>query len=65
MNIRAVFKAASALKQGHRQGSVQGSALQLGGALVIDVSGVIRYFFAGSRPDDHPDIDHLLGAVEK
>lgn len=65
MNIRAVFKAASALKQGHRQGSVQGSALQLGGSLVIDVSGVVRYFFAGSKPSDHPDIDDLLGAVEK
>ena len=42
MSIGSVIKAASALKQGHRQGAIQGSALQLGGAVVIDRSGTVR-----------------------
>lgn len=65
LNIRAVFKAASALKQGYRQGPLQGSTLQLGGAIVIDTSGAVRFFFAGSKAGDHPEIDALLGAVER
>lgn len=64
MSIRSVFKAASALKKGHRQGSVQGSTLQMGGALVIDVSGAIRYFFAGKKAGDHPKIIELISAVD-
>jgi len=64
MSIRSVFKAGSALKQGHRQGSVQGSAMQLGGAVVIDVSGAMRYFFAGRKAGDHPKINELISAVD-
>jgi peroxiredoxin len=65
MSIGSVFKAASALKQGHRQGSIQGSTLQLGGAIVIDASGAVRYFFAGKKAGDHPDIDTLLMALDE
>jgi peroxiredoxin len=65
MSIRSVIRAASALTQGHRQGSIQGSTLQLGGAIVIDASGAVRYFFAGSKAGDHPDVDEVLKAVEK
>lgn len=64
MSIGSVIKAASALKQGHRQGSIQGSTLQLGGAVVIDNFGTVRYFFAGSKAGDHPKISELLRAVE-
>ena len=64
MSIRSIFKAASALKDGHRQGSVQGSTMQLGGAIVIDVSGSVRYFFSGRKAGDHPEIKDLLSAVE-
>jgi len=65
ISIGSVFKAAAALKQGHRQGSIQGHTLQLGGAVVIDVSGAVRYFFAGAKAGDHPEINDLLRAVEK
>lgn len=65
MSMKSIFKAASALKQGHRQGSVQGSTLQLGGAVVIDTSGAVCYLFAGKKAGDHPEVDALLGAVEK
>ena len=64
MSIGSVIKAASALKQGHRQGSIQGSTLQLGGAIAVDSSGAVRYFFAGSKAGDHPEIDEMLRAVE-
>ena len=63
MGIRSVFKAVSALRQGHRQGPIQGSALQLGGAVVIDVSGVVRYFFSSRTAGDHPHIDDLIKAA--
>lgn len=65
LSIKSAFKAASAVKQGHRQGSIQGSATQLGGAVVIDASGAVRYFFAGKKAGDHPDVDALLRGVEK
>ena len=65
MSIKSVFKAASALKQGHRQGSIQGSTLQLGGAIVIDASGTVRYFFAGAKAGDHPTVNDLLMGIEK
>jgi len=64
LSIRSVFKATSALKEGHRQGSVQGSTLQLGGAIVIDVSGAVCYFFSGRKAGDHPKINELLNAVD-
>lgn len=63
MSINSVFKAVLALKNGHRQGAIQGSTMQLGGAVVIDASGVVRYFFAGKKAGDHPHIDDLIRAV--
>ncbi len=60
MSIKSIGKAASALKQGHRQGAIQGSTLQLGGAVIVDVSGDILYFFAGTKAGDHPSVDDLL-----
>ena len=64
MSVGSVFKAVSALKQGHRQGSIQGSTFQLGGAIVIDASGTVRYFFAENKAGDHPDFDALLMALD-
>lgn len=64
LGLRPVFKAISALKQGHRQGSVQGSTLQLGGAVVIDPSGSVRYFYAAPKAGDHPEIDELIQALD-
>lgn len=65
MSIGAVVKAASAFKKGYRQGAVQGSALQLGGAVVIDTSGVVRFFYKGAKAGDHPSIEALLRSVKK
>ncbi|QBH13278.1 hypothetical protein DO021_22190 [Desulfobacter hydrogenophilus] len=65
MSIGSVFKAAFALKQGHRQGSIQGSTLQLGGVIVVDTSGTVRYFFSSEKAGDHPKVDDLLMALEE
>lgn len=63
MSVRAVLNAVSALKNGHRQGAIQGSPLQLGGAVAIDTSDTVCYFFAGKKAGDHPDVADLLAAV--
>jgi peroxiredoxin len=65
MSIGSVVKAASALKQGHRQGSIQGSTLQLGGAVIIDSSGAMRYYFAGSKAGDHPSVADLVKGIDQ
>ena len=65
VSIGSVFKAASALKQGHRQGSIQGSRFQLGGAIVVDTSGTVRYFFSSEKAGDHPTVDDLLRVFEE
>jgi len=65
MSIRSVFNAVSAFRQGHRQGSVQGSTLQLGGAIVINVSGAVRYYFASAKAGDHPTVDELIRALDR
>ena len=52
-----------ALGQGHRQGRVQGSALQQGGALVIDRGGKVLYRFASRTGGDHPDPKDLVAAL--
>ena len=64
MSIKSVFKAASALKKGHRQGSIQGNTMQLGGAVIVDVSGIVKYFYAGSKAGDHPAIDEMISALD-
>ncbi|PIE72307.1 MAG: hypothetical protein CSA20_08565 [Deltaproteobacteria bacterium] len=59
ISAKNLFKAAAALQQGYRQGSMQGSTLQLGGAAIIDTSGTIRYYYAASTAGDQPDINEL------
>ena len=63
MSVNSMFKAISALKNGHRQGSVQGSTLQLGGAVIIDTKCSIRYYFASRKAGEHPDIDDLIRVI--
>jgi hypothetical protein len=64
VGLGAGLKAVSAFKQGFRQGSIQGHTFQLGGAIIIDPSDTILFFFAGKKAGDHPRIDALLGALD-
>ena len=62
--MKSIAKAASALKEGFRQGPVQGSVMQLGGAVAINPSNEVLFFYASSKAGDHPDIDHLIEALD-
>ena len=53
----------SAFKAGFMPGSLQGNALQLGGAIVVTPAGNIMYFFISSAAGDHPPIEELLAAT--
>ncbi|MGI9537892.1 MAG: peroxiredoxin-like family protein [Desulfocapsaceae bacterium] len=63
IGIKPVLSVFSAIKSGIRPGSLQGNALQLGGAAVITPGNEIRYLFRESRAGDHPDAAVLLEAV--
>ena len=53
-----------ALKEGFRQGRVQGSAFQQGGALVIDRDGRLLFSFASRTGGDHVDPRRLIEALQ-
>lgn len=53
----------SALRKGIKPGSLQGSALQLGGAIVVGADGDIRYLYRSSEVADDPPIGEMLAAL--
>lgn len=63
VGIKPVLRVFSAIKSGIRPGSLQGNALQLGGAVVIAPGYEVRYFFREKEAGDHPPIEELLRAV--
>ncbi len=64
IGIKSFTKGFSALKSGFMPGSLQGHALQLGGAIVVAPEGAITYFFKSSAAGDHPPVEALLGALD-
>lgn len=56
-------RAISVLKQGIKPGSVQGSPLQLGGAIVVGSDGDIAYFYKSKEAADDPPVEELLAAL--
>ncbi len=64
MSIKSIPRVFSALKGGHKQGTIQGNTLQLGGAVVIDPLDTLRYYFASKKAGDHPAVEDLLEAVD-
>jgi len=63
IGLKPLAKTLSALKKGHKQGGIEGSTLQLGGAVVIDTEKTIRFYFASNKAGDHPDVADLVAAV--
>lgn len=49
-----------ALKDGIRPGSMQGDALQLGGAVIIGPGDQLFYYFKGKQAADHAPVQALL-----
>ena len=63
LGIKPLQGALSALKSGIRPGTLQGSALQIGGAVVIAPGGELRYLYREKYVGDHPQVAKILGAV--
>jgi hypothetical protein len=59
----AALRAVRALKDGFRQGAMQGDPWQQGGALVITPKNEVRYAFVSSGAGDHPDPAELVAAL--
>lgn len=52
-----------AMKSGHRQGAMAGDPWQLGGVLLTDESGLVRYRRVSQYAGDHPAMPEILAAV--
>jgi hypothetical protein len=63
LGIKPLQGAVSALKSGIRPGTLQGNALQLGGAVVVAPGDKLRYLFREKHAGDHPPVAELLGAI--
>ncbi|WP_136809508.1 AhpC/TSA family protein [Desulfosediminicola flagellatus] len=64
LGIKAISRGFSALKEGYTPGFIQGSALQLGGAVIIDTDCTMRYHYVGEAAGDHPPIKEMLNALD-
>ena len=60
---KSIGRALTALRRGIRPGSIQGSALQLGGALVVSRQESVLYSYGSSEAGDDPPIDEILQAI--
>lgn len=63
IGIKSFTQGFAALKAGFLPGSLQGHALQLGGAVVVVPGGKITYLFKSSAAGDHPPVEALLAAA--
>jgi hypothetical protein len=63
VGIKSFIQGFSALRSGFMPGSLQGHALQLGGAVVVVPEGRITYLFKSAAAGDHPPIEELLAAA--
>ncbi len=63
LGLKPLRSALSAIKAGIRPGTLQGSALQLGGAAVIGPGNELRFLFREQQAGDHPPVSALLEAV--
>ena len=63
IGMKSYTQGFSALRAGFMPGSLQGHALQLGGAVVVVPEGKITYVFKSSAAGDHPSVEALLAAA--
>ncbi len=63
MGRKSISRAFTALRRGILPGSIQGSALQLGGALVVSPQQSVLYSYRSSEAGDDPPVDEVLQAI--
>ena len=63
LGLKTLSRGFSALRQGIKPGSLQGSALQLGGAVIIDKNGSVLYQFRSREAGEDPPVEEMLAAI--
>lgn len=63
LGMKTLSRGFSAIRQGIKPGSLQGNALQMGGAVVITTDSEIRYLYQSREAGDDPPVVELLDAV--
>ena len=48
---------------GYKPGTIQGSALQLRGAVIVNPDGTVAYYYASAEAGDHPQVTDSLDAL--
>lgn len=62
---QALANAAGSFGRGARQGAATGNARMLGGVLLIDAGGVVRYARFEQHTGDHPAFAEILAEVQQ
>ncbi|UCF95525.1 MAG: hypothetical protein JSW39_02925 [Desulfobacterales bacterium] len=62
IGFKSITQGFRALKDGRLPGGLQGSALQLGGALVVGPGDTLYYYYGSRQAGDHPPLDEMLRA---
>lgn len=60
---QALANAAGAFGRGARQGAATGNTLMLGGVVLIDAAGVVRYAMFERHTGEHPSFNDILSEV--
>jgi len=63
MSFKVLSRGFSALGAGYKPGTIKGSVLQLGGAIIVNPDTTIAYYFSSAEAGDHPPITDLLDAL--
>ncbi|MCB2174010.1 redoxin domain-containing protein [bacterium] len=64
IGLKMVARAVRSIASGYRPGTLQGDALQLGGAITITVDNRVSYFFKSSEAGEHPPVADLLASLD-
>ncbi|NDJ54013.1 MAG: hypothetical protein GYB68_13150 [Chloroflexi bacterium] len=62
-NLRTIWYYTKAFFAGRRIPLIKGDPHQMGGDVVVDRDGVVRYIYRSQEPTDRPEIDTLLGVL--
>ncbi len=63
LGLKSLAKGFTALREGIKPGLLHGSALQLGGAIIVTSEEKVCYFFRSSEAGDYPPVDSMLAAI--
>ncbi len=61
--MKTLAKGFSALRQGVMPGLLQGGALQLGGSIILDQDGSVRYHFQSNEAGEDVPVEEMLGTL--